>query len=1656
MKEEIVFNTRINEEDVHKINESAPITIKIKNTIGQSPKILRMLSEKVSIRITGGLDEEISPKYGDGLYYLRTVYTPSEVADIVENLEKLEEEINPKWTDLEKATFIYIYFLRRIQNQDDPKLGHDKNIDVSENLRAILEEKASSSGFALLFKEEMDRLGVPCKIFDNGQDHFWNELLIDDRFYPLDLSMDARDNKQFLTDGKFELKYYLSDPKFYQEDLHQPDNKEQQDRLATNALDYTKIQEAINHVLDHKELENKKTQKKELPVIPIKSKELKGIFKGDVVSEKTEISSEQGLKINLTDSNTQELTEDLRVIGTYYPEILSYVVLANDTTEHIDLQTTVDTIYQAQQETLKSTGYLNVSKISIESDKPEDFDLDFSNAPAVKQDPEHLTDDQEQGTTISFSSKSGTVKLPNINDKLSDNITTIEFINCDVSGFNIQPKNVDRNRKVPAKRHITLKGHGTQGISDLGGLDSIIKLTIANIPDQEFQDVMNIAIVDSPQMTNLFELNVEGQPLAGTDFLDRIKNKNIAHLVINKCGLDSIRGIENLKNQLVMLGLISNQLTDQDIRRICEIASNENLNLRICLFHNTPMINKVNTLQPMSDASYQYINELLQKTGWYQFRKYDYDRQSTLDDKKRELAHTLLKWDTKDIPYFIEDAQYFREELGYVCNPIMVKDLQTFQNLLNDPNQYFAQNYLRDATLLLSLEQLEYLIQSGKTIPQRISLKINVVSELSTTKLTDLQRQCSQKNLRLETVRIIDDRIKTSSNGDYRNIDCNFNNISPYTLQQYQEIRGKLDEVVMGIDPNLPEVEKFAIIYQRLSKLIYEYDIPAHGESYGKNHAKYQAELFNYSRNLYEGLVEREGFNLLQDTNNGELKYRSVCSGYADILKNALSLIGVESTIDHGFIEYNGSSYTGGHSWNKVKINGKWYFADLCWDRGEIVNSKERKKDQFKYHYALRGEREFSPTVTPGQRADGHLSSCDPNYRDEQMEQDDYDQDRLRDIFERTKNHPTTPPYTIDIPDDPDLRVPDLDIDRIKDEYKAKKADMYAKYYGDKDYQARYEEISARYRANEVEVTQGGITYRTIQDYAEKADDEAFLILEDYKEALERSTKYEAGDTSVYTGTPDEVQAKYESDKEYVDTRNYTFDQNKNTQKDLATLGKYGEKMPYIQRQQGVLKNILRGVGNAAIFARNLVAPIYRLVGRTVAQPLHRLRTRGRDASPYKNNPYHRFVARRDYFNDMAVQQALDQGTKIHPFLNMIMSNIRSITKYQEGNEAVLKAGAYDIQENLKEQETHRVLGEFLTSRKTELEQQITTLEQEIQAHLNATNIQEAQAQLAQKRNLLITVNANLDRLQQREKIRDIQTDAVSQTQHDIASKEFNTYKVAVIKGVAKIGVKKFVGPPLKKWLLEHSKKLISHEVPYQEQVVSRKFIEGTKETVPITELQPDYDIGIDGLMEKARGKAVRLFRSVSGGNKGEISYTIQGDEICTGLHFQNGTKWGTGFSNNVPLMTDQSWPEALVDAAGNLRQNVKFSEIAQAITNGELTEEMLGNLTVQVAGKGWVYANELFDGVTKSVNVGEEVIEHAGHWEDVVEIVDKVKTVTEYVDNPRVVNALNVLGHGARAAGRIDGVHNIAEMARVTKSDVRSNKKVQRAYHYDDSEYYR
>ena len=131
----------------------------------------------------------------------------------------------------------------------------------------------------------------------------------------------------------------------------------------------------------------------------------------------------------------------------------------------------------------------------------------------------------------------------------------------------------------------------------------------------------------------------------------------------------------------------------------------------------------------------------------------------------------------------------------------------------------------------------------------------------------------------------------------------------------------------------------------------------------------------------------------------------------------------------------------------------------------------------------------------------------------------------------------------------------------------------------------------------------------------------------------------------------------------------------------MATLGKYGERVPYIPRKQTFIANIGRAVANVGIFTRNIVAPAYRFVGKYVGQPLHKLITRNSDASPYRNNIYHRMVARRDYFEAEARKQDAIETARLramasdpsrvrpvsHPIRNAISSRYKAIVNYKEG-----------------------------------------------------------------------------------------------------------------------------------------------------------------------------------------------------------------------------------------------------------------------------------------------------------------------------------------------------------------------------------------------------
>ena len=58
----------------------------------------------------------------------------------------------------------------------------------------------------------------------------------------------------------------------------------------------------------------------------------------------------------------------------------------------------------------------------------------------------------------------------------------------------------------------------------------------------------------------------------------------------------------------------------------------------------------------------------------------------------------------------------------------------------------FTVPYLQDATLLLTIPQVERLISSGKTIPQNVRIKLENVGELTADRARELTKAFTQKD----------------------------------------------------------------------------------------------------------------------------------------------------------------------------------------------------------------------------------------------------------------------------------------------------------------------------------------------------------------------------------------------------------------------------------------------------------------------------------------------------------------------------------------------------------------------------------------------------------------------------------------------------------------------------------------------------------------------------------------------------------------------------------------------------------------------------------------------------------------------------------------------------------------------------------------------
>ena len=168
--------------------------IEVENTKNISSHMLRQLPHNVIIRIAGGYDEQkVKNGYfkGNG-YYDSVIYTRNETIKIVEEIEKIEAGINKSWSDIQKVVYIYDRLKREIMYA--PKYKQLSSKDV-RSLRGLITKQTVCAGYAIIFKELMDRQGISCEYVEGFANfyysgHSWNIITINGKKYPVDLTWD--------------------------------------------------------------------------------------------------------------------------------------------------------------------------------------------------------------------------------------------------------------------------------------------------------------------------------------------------------------------------------------------------------------------------------------------------------------------------------------------------------------------------------------------------------------------------------------------------------------------------------------------------------------------------------------------------------------------------------------------------------------------------------------------------------------------------------------------------------------------------------------------------------------------------------------------------------------------------------------------------------------------------------------------------------------------------------------------------------------------------------------------------------------------------------------------------------------------------------------------------------------------------------------------------------------------------------------------------------------------------------------------------------------------------------------------------------------------------------------------------------------------------
>lgn len=169
---------------------------------------------------------------------------------------------------------------------------------------------------------------------------------------------------------------------------------------------------------------------------------------------------------------------------------------------------------------------------------------------------------------------------------------------------------------------------------------------------------------------------------------------------------------------------------------------------------------------------------------------------------------------------------------------------------------------------------------------------------------------------------LIVDRIKDVSISEFKKLNTTHVSLNSRYGDGYQKVFYKMDDMTMikkrvdqiekkvkpALLKNISQKELFTRLYLELGKTLnFDYEVA------NEVHNGYRHERLNGSQNLKNGLL----LNL------------SVCAGISDIVEKICADLNIEADI----ISTVGKD---AHAWNRVKLDGNYYFVDLTWDLKDI------------------------------------------------------------------------------------------------------------------------------------------------------------------------------------------------------------------------------------------------------------------------------------------------------------------------------------------------------------------------------------------------------------------------------------------------------------------------------------------------------------------------------------------------------------------------------------------------------------------------------------------------------------------------------------------------------------------------------------------------